>query len=101
MGRLRQLQTGSPHKLVLVRAFRCPDLESAQICENHLHAAWKHRREEGEWFSLDPLFCVMAAAISLQLEIEQDPTLALFVRGYSGRGSPHPVEGAEGQTRAT
>lgn len=70
--RLRELQTGSPHKLVIVHSFQCLDRESALACEKHLHDHWRSARQEGEWFHVNPIFCVVAAALSLRAEIKGD-----------------------------
>jgi hypothetical protein len=59
--RLRQLQTGCPHKLELLTAFSCenpPQIEEAlhQMLERHAH------RVQGEWFALpreEMLDCMM------------------------------------------
>ena len=41
--RLKTLQTGSPHRLVIERVWDS-DVEA------ELHAMWSHRRTQGEWF---------------------------------------------------
>jgi hypothetical protein len=46
-GRLRQLQTGCPHRLELLSAFY---LDSYQEIERYLHGKLKDHNSSGEWF---------------------------------------------------
>jgi hypothetical protein len=48
-GRLQSLQTGSPHKLKLLHAFRA---DNATAAEEELHRLLHGKRLEGEWFNL-------------------------------------------------
>ena len=67
--RLEQLQTGSPHQLVLLHAFRC-DVATAGRCERLIHKAFAPRNAVGEWFDVDPLYAVIAAAFLVSANIE-------------------------------
>lgn len=46
--RLRELQTGNPHKLRLIGKFKAP-----RDAEPLLHSLFPHHRLEGEWFKPD------------------------------------------------
>lgn len=48
--RLKQLQTGSSKKLKIVKTFKS---EFPYKVESNLHAFFKHKHEEGEWFRLN------------------------------------------------
>jgi hypothetical protein len=50
--RLRQVQTGSPSKLVIAFAFRIWNRRFAQVFEAAFHAAHEDHRLNGEWFDL-------------------------------------------------
>jgi predicted GIY-YIG superfamily endonuclease len=52
--RVRELQTGSPHKLVVVRTLNCPDRDTAERLEKLSHRRYAKYRLEGEWFNLPP-----------------------------------------------
>src|SRR5688572_30552615 len=61
--RLRELQTGSPHPLVIVRAFRCPSRPVANEIEKDMHRRLKEDCENGEWFNIDPIQAVVCLAL--------------------------------------
>jgi len=48
--RIRAMQTGNPHPIVLIWSIRHLDPEQA---EARLHAAFAGKRTRGEWFNLD------------------------------------------------
>jgi hypothetical protein len=50
--RLKQVQTGSPTRLVIAFAFRVWNRRFAQIVEASFHAAHEENRLVGEWFDL-------------------------------------------------
>lgn len=50
--RLKQVQTGSPHKLVVAFAFRVWNRKFAQIVEASFHAGHADHRMNGEWFDM-------------------------------------------------
>lgn len=47
--RLKELQTGSPHKLKMLRV-----VEGGRLKESELHERFAHLRVNGEWFRPDP-----------------------------------------------
>lgn len=50
--RLKQLQTGNPHKLALIWEFPCPDMSAA---ERLFHETFdRYRIPGGEWFDFQP-----------------------------------------------
>lgn len=55
--RLAELQTGSPHRLMVYRAFRFPTISIAKEVEFNAHsiASRQYRRMSGEWFSCSPV----------------------------------------------
>lgn len=50
--RLRQVQTGSPHKLTVAFALTLWDRKFAQRVEAAFHACYSDARMNGEWFNL-------------------------------------------------
>jgi hypothetical protein len=52
--RLRDLQTGSPYKLVLFGFFQVGSFAAAKILEVNVHAGIAGCRLVGEWFATDP-----------------------------------------------
>lgn len=81
--RLKGLQTGNPHRLVLIWSRPC---ESTSCTENHFHHALReHRIPGGEWFNLGPI-----AARPEELT-EMLDTLAVSV---AEKVSPERVEAA-------
>lgn len=55
--RLAELQTGSPHKLFIYRAFSFLNADVAREVEYNAHIAaeMRHRRMVGEWFECNPV----------------------------------------------
>lgn len=49
--RLKQLQTGNPHRLELIWTFPCADMSAA---EDAFHRTFERFRKVGEWFDLAP-----------------------------------------------
>ena len=59
--RLRALQTGNPHPLTLLRAFKCSTM-SAYRAEAAIHQHLAASRRKGEWFEIDTDDRVVAIA---------------------------------------
>jgi hypothetical protein len=53
--RIKQLQTGSPEKLVLHHYIEVPD-EFVKKLEKIIHHELAHKRERGEWFNISKEF---------------------------------------------
>ncbi|KFC62759.1 T5orf172 domain protein [Devosia sp. LC5] len=51
--RLKQVQTGSPHKLTLAFTFRVWERSWASFSEASFHASHREKRMHGEWFDMD------------------------------------------------
>lgn len=79
--RLKQVQTGSPHKLVVAVAFRLFNRRFAQIVEGAFHAGHADHRMNGEWFDLSAkdalrgLVEVMKIGLDWVLEQNADPSI--------------------------
>lgn len=52
--RLRQVQTGSPHKLIVAFAFLFWDRRMASLVETAFHDCHDESRMQGEWFNMLP-----------------------------------------------
>jgi len=52
--RLRQLQSGNPHRLVPVRLIKLETEEDARTLEALFHHRYKEYRRAGEWFAIAP-----------------------------------------------
>ena len=80
--RLRELQTGSPHKLIILRSLLCRNWPDAADIERKMHAELSRFCEDGEWFNVDPILAVIiAAALTHEMGGETDRHLAsLFGR---------------------
>lgn len=48
--RIKELQTGSPYKLLLLGALKCKSRAHAASIENQAHWIFRKRRVQGEWF---------------------------------------------------
>lgn len=57
--RLRNLQTGSPSRLIALSAIHVP-VEFGQRVERAIHAKFSHLRTRGEWFRADPELVMFA-----------------------------------------
>lgn len=53
--RLRELQTGNPHKLTLHHHILVEDKDALYI-EKKIHLELNHRKMKGEWFKMDSKF---------------------------------------------
>lgn len=79
--RLKQVQTGSPHRLVVAFAFRLSNRKFAQVVEGAFHAGHDEHRMNGEWFDLSAkdalrgLVDVMKMGLDWVLENNDDPTI--------------------------
>lgn len=67
VARLRELQTGSPHSLIIVRAFRCPSKAVAHEIERDMHKRLSDVCESGEWFNVDPIMAVAFLAMAAEV----------------------------------
>lgn len=79
--RLKQVQTGSPRKLVIGFAFRLFSRRFAQVVEGAFHAGHAEHRMQGEWFDLSAkdtlrgLVDVMKMGLDWVLEKNDDPSI--------------------------
>lgn len=69
-GRLRQLQTASPYKLILLHRFELPDREIAQSLESCFHGTQKEHRLSGEWFSLQPAYALELMCLHIAFSLK-------------------------------
>lgn len=79
--RLKQVQTGSPNRLVVAFAFRVWNRKFAQVVEGSFHAGHAEHRMQGEWFDLAAhdalrgMVDVLKMGIDWVLENNEDPSL--------------------------
>ncbi len=79
--RLKQVQTGSPQKLVIAFAFRVWNRKFAQVVEAAFHVSHAEQRLNGEWFDLSAkdalrgLVETLKIGIDHVLEWSKDPDL--------------------------
>jgi hypothetical protein len=59
-GRLSQLQTGNPRKVVVAMYLPLPNREMAAIFESAFHEVMAKHRMEGEWFDMSPYSALIA-----------------------------------------
>lgn len=65
-GRLRNLQTSNPRKLVLLAAFLCPTRDIAKALETGFHTVKSRHRLAGEWFEMEPMLAVEAMCLNVR-----------------------------------
>lgn len=53
--RVRQLQTGNPQRLIVLRTFKFVSWEAAKSFEALMHKRYARFRAHSEWFNLNPL----------------------------------------------
>lgn len=79
--RLKEAQTGSPHRLVITRRVRCKSRADACSLEARLHRHFDRFRLEGEWFlPVDELAAVAQAKRQAESEM---PKPLILRRAYS------------------
>lgn len=74
--RVRELQTGNPHRLILCSQFSVPSRKIAEAVERAFHETQNRHRLNGEWFDMDPISAVQLMCLNLRVCISSIPGLS-------------------------
>lgn len=86
IGRLCELQVGSPDQLSLLGSIRCADTAEAVNLERSLHSQFAADRSHGEWFS--PTADLMELIAQRVGDMGEDERLRVYLRALAVVHSP-------------
>lgn len=67
--RIRQLQTGNPEKIIILRVIVCKDEEQAKALEKAFHERYADFKAQGEWFAVNGIRVLSDINFALELAL--------------------------------